>query len=429
MLEGASDVKIACFSSCQSHFVLGGCADGSLLLWDLREASTNHQDRDAIDLKIQRGIRKPSYSTYYLSHATESVEQVQETEFHHSATIIDLISPYRGGTTSVSSSQFVSLDQTGKVVFWVTQDAKAEDEQNILRVSPWSNVVLIPTKSIACVSDRGTQVSPRISSRSKAVGSLWLDYDSFLLPMPDDSCLLFPERDGRVSKIVRIGEPTTPPVYSRSIVTDQVEANVQTPKAQMDFASLVTCVAVRPTPTNSSLPDLMVIGRCDGSIDLFQLDQQYPVISWNVGNLLTARSVGPTNLKNQKIILLKWLPFCETSFLALDGNGTLHHFDLMMDIYKPFRSESLGLPVKLSTRTVSVSFPKSHVNSMHISIADPKRSFNAFHRDVNLYGLNKPNLSAENENITLFERLSRSTVAASQEKRVMIGQSKSGEAK
>jgi hypothetical protein len=321
------------------------------------------------------------------------------------------------------------LDQTGKVVFWVTQDAKAEDEQNILRVSPWSNVVLIPTKSIACVSDRGTQVSPRISSRSKAVGSLWLDYDSFLLPMPDDSCLLFPERDGRVSKIVRIGEPTTPPVYSRSIVTDQVEANVQTPKAQMDFASLVTCVAVRPTPTNSSLPDLMVIGRCDGSIDLFQLDQQYPVISWNVGNLLTARSVGPTNLKNQKIILLKWLPFCETSFLALDGNGTLHHFDLMMDIYKPFRSESLGLPVKLSTRTVSVSFPKSHVNSMHISIADPKRSFNAFHRDVNLYGLNKPNLSAENENITLFERLSRSTVAASQEKRVMIGQSKSGEAK
>jgi hypothetical protein len=45
LLEGASDVKIACFSSCQSHFVLGGCADGSLLLWDLREASTNHQDR------------------------------------------------------------------------------------------------------------------------------------------------------------------------------------------------------------------------------------------------------------------------------------------------------------------------------------------------------------------------------------------------
>jgi hypothetical protein len=429
LLEGAGDVKIACFSSAQPHFVLGGSVDGSLLLWDLREASINHQDRDTIDLKIQRGIRKSSFSTHYLSHSTESVEQAHETEFLHSASIIDLISPHREGTKSVSSSQFSSLDQTGKVVFWVTQDTQAEDERNILRVSPWSNVVLIPTKSIACIYDRGTQTLSHISPRSKTVGFSWLDYDSFLLSTPDDSCLLFPERDGRVSKIVRIGEPMAPPVYSRSIVTDHIAASIQTPKSQLDFASQVTCVAVRPTLVNSSLPNLMVIGRCDGSIDLFQLDQQYPVVSWNVGNLLTSRSVSANNLKNQKIILLKWLPFCETSFLALDGNGTLHHFDLMLDIYKPFRSESLGLPMKLSTHSVSLSFPKSHVNSIHISVADPKRPFKAFHRDITLSGLNKSNLPLESENIALFERLSRSTTIASQEKRVLIGQSRWGDAK
>ncbi|RYH22442.1 hypothetical protein EON65_19225 [archaeon] len=45
ILESASQVTCACFSSTQTHIVVAGTWDGSIHLWDLRESSSLHHDK------------------------------------------------------------------------------------------------------------------------------------------------------------------------------------------------------------------------------------------------------------------------------------------------------------------------------------------------------------------------------------------------
>lgn len=54
------------FSRTLWYLLVAGTSEGCLYMWDLREQATLHKDRDAIDLKIERGIRKPCYSTHYM---------------------------------------------------------------------------------------------------------------------------------------------------------------------------------------------------------------------------------------------------------------------------------------------------------------------------------------------------------------------------
>ena len=64
VLEATGDQPTAaCFSLTQSYLILGAMADGAVHLWDLREDNGVHRDKDAVDLGIEKGIRKPGYSS------------------------------------------------------------------------------------------------------------------------------------------------------------------------------------------------------------------------------------------------------------------------------------------------------------------------------------------------------------------------------
>ena len=52
-----------CFSASQAYLLLGATQEGTLHLWDLREPSALHRDRDSRDLAIDKGIRSPCFST------------------------------------------------------------------------------------------------------------------------------------------------------------------------------------------------------------------------------------------------------------------------------------------------------------------------------------------------------------------------------
>jgi hypothetical protein len=178
----------------QAHFLLAGTLEGSLHLWDLREDSSLHKDRsafvafvlsrfharhtagrtqswlllalaavglclhcitlliasvvclpcrDALDLRISRGIRKPCYSTSlpFLSllggsgGSAGSAQDNADEEFQHSAPVVavEALSPFAqhplgsaggGGSAGAGSvvSQFVSIDEAGLVIFWVTSE-------------------------------------------------------------------------------------------------------------------------------------------------------------------------------------------------------------------------------------------------------------------------------------------------------------------
>jgi hypothetical protein len=102
--------------------------------------------RDALDLRISRGIRKPCYSTSlpFLSllgggagGSAGSAQDNGDEEFQHSAPVVavEALSPFAqhplggagggaggaGGAGSVVS-QFVSIDEAGLVIFWVTSE-------------------------------------------------------------------------------------------------------------------------------------------------------------------------------------------------------------------------------------------------------------------------------------------------------------------
>jgi hypothetical protein len=102
--------------------------------------------RDALDLRISRGIRKPCYSTSlpFLSllgggagGGAGSAQDHADEEFQHSAPVVavEALSPFAqhpfGGAGSGGAggagagsvvSQFVSIDEAGLVIFWVTSE-------------------------------------------------------------------------------------------------------------------------------------------------------------------------------------------------------------------------------------------------------------------------------------------------------------------
>lgn len=430
--------------------------------------------RDSIDLKIQRGVRKPSFSAHSLSvpslEETTTGQQAlgegddDDWQFQslHSAKVVSVISVASTTISSVAtSSQFVSIDETGKIVFWVTQERRVAEEgsKDSLRASPWSVVSLVPTKTILSLrpSMGGIKSSSGIASnnmnRNKVNGKTRMDDATFLFFAQEESCLLLPEADGKVSKVVRIGEPLPPASYARSMSTEQIAngntgriSSDQRHSQQLDFkaSSRVTCLAIRPalSPAQQSDADnkassissdmfssLLLMGREDGSIDLFRMDQPQPLLTWNIGDLLSSRSVGSDQLQRQRVVLLRWLPFHRSSFLALDGSGVLHHFDLQMDVYKPFRSESLGLSLSsagaLNHKSASLSFPRSSVESMNILISDSRRKFKTSMRQIFLSSLVQSSANSVREETAFFENLARSTTAAAKEKRVVFGSSSS----
>ncbi len=95
----------ASFSRSDTSLVCCGTDAGSLHLFDLRESHGLHQSRDAMDLRIARGIRQPCCNSGSGSgSSTGGEEAVAGT---HMAPVVQL---------EAAASQFVSLDATGKVI-------------------------------------------------------------------------------------------------------------------------------------------------------------------------------------------------------------------------------------------------------------------------------------------------------------------------
>ena len=210
VLESSGQPTDCHFSSQQVHIVVAGTEEGNVCVWDLSKPTHLHMDKDAEDLKIDKGIRKPCYTTVSvcLSSAIYSDEEASYTtsgrdgpstghgklvdtsvqgHAQHMATVIQIepighsFTAKRGtGDSSLtpSSSHFASLDLSGVLFFWVSSvvDASArlsslgvnpytsttnssstlavqkEDSVSAMNavfgLSPWSSIALVPTHKI-----------------------------------------------------------------------------------------------------------------------------------------------------------------------------------------------------------------------------------------------------------------------------------------
>jgi hypothetical protein len=393
LLECTGQPSACCFSISQWHIVLAGTLDGSLHLWDLRESGASHQDRDAQDLKITKGIRKPSYSTH-LSLSMSTFEDFTD-DIQHTAGIIQIES--LGDTSqSISSknisnavSHFVSLDERGLVVFWMTSEAsyRSGDVENLKR-SPWGRVLLTPTKQISTQSllKSDLRITETKHSNTGRGGLPWLqaDYQSSLLlpevvcgiiPADNSSSVLVGTWKGDVLKAVKVGDAPAPRILHRAMIVTETNSGS---KKTLDGVAHVTCISVRENAPAQSSTDygrrddtspLALVGRDDGTVDLFQLDRVFPIATWDIA--LLSDNHKSDGKKDCKVVMVRWIQvpnIATASFVAVTDRGIILHFNLLQDAYRPSHVESLGIKGLLRSSELDMSKMQNKLDACKLVI-------------------------------------------------------------
>jgi len=461
ILEAAGQPTCCCFSGSQHHIVIAGTKEGSLHLWDLRESSFVHKDRDAIDLKIAKGIRKPSYSTHLSGiqiaatlhrHGSNSNGHDEETELHAAPVVqiepLDTNNIINDDKSFAGVSQFVSIDEAGVIMFWVTSSqsvaisgsdaisgsSAGTGGRQVLEDfgrSPWSRVSLLQTRRLQLSSislsrsisssstdsysqqktsnsrqqqQLGESIKSARNSNSSLISSLPTQL-AVLATLPSDlSTLLVAATSGSVMKLARFGEPPHPHVLKRADHLECLSAvggvlsegdeerksitssssssssksmsssNAKSAKEVKYFAA-VSSMAVSSSQLttgvdrdleNSKVGEssaaLVLVGRTDGTVDLFRTDCEIPLQSWTLSSFgkdhrdgSAKRSSNEDNNKSAaSVVMVRWFPTRAAAFLAVDSQGNLYEFDLLQDPLVPIGVEKLSTVSKLSSQALDV---------------------------------------------------------------------------
>ena len=358
---------------------MGGTVEGTLHLWDLRESSAIHKDRDSTDLGIERGIRKPCYSTIPLtpdqgsssgSSGGGGLDAMLNLDQHAAAiTRVESIGDTGSGQSqSASASQFASLDQRGVVCLWVTAAKDSGVDNADAGLAPWGRVALVMTRTL------------NVDGGPGGVWSMYLDAPSALATVPGDvSTLLCAAQRGKLSKVVRFGSAPAPLELQRSEqgggkfeMTSEFQPQLRGGQSSSGCHTVlhsdVTCIAVQKKASQSQSQSqdknnkgenknseydraqLILVGRADGTVDLFRMDVSAPVHSWTFP--FKGAEVDKSSSKTASIVSVRWLPNRFSSFAVVDSLGNCFLFDLLLDAHKPVTVENLKTDIR-TQHTVS----------------------------------------------------------------------------
>ncbi len=348
---------------------------------------------------MAKGIRSPTYS----SHPSIALANDVDEDIIHSSgvTCLEPIDFVNNSVTSFSrTSQFVSLDEGGIVIFWITNERQNILNEN-LRRSPWGNVYLLATRQIELKF-----TSPRSFvgkfEKSKVHSSDFLDLkhpifrasNCVLASIPSDSTsILVGDTDGNVHRYGRSGEAISPSCFHRvnvvtTVATTTGDNEIQL-KHHLKSFQRVTCIAVRPVTVKSSM-ELMLVGRADGSMDLFQLGDEYPIFSWTM----------PKQKFDAAYNDMKWISWLgELQFLAVTSHGFLYYFDLEEKVSEPYLSEKLPIDSEMFHFVASVSSPRHGLHETRLVIGATEWNLKLLSWCLNK-GLVK---TSSTENIRAFE--------------------------
>lgn len=358
LLESSGEPTCCCFSDTQANIVVAGTAVGSIHLWDLQESSSMHKDRDAIDLCIDKGIRKPSYSVNLLLNANKDIDSDQ-----HTSAIIQIESI--GGnaaagitTASAVTSQFASLDRNGTIILWITSivspsSAAGNSDHGL---SPTSTVSLVQTRVLHIIHEQSPSFTNYIDIVKAATVFATIPHDV--------STLLAASSGGCIKKLARFGEPSAPTYYNRSTEDMVIEsANASSVSTEIVYSSTVTCIAVRKQHSSSSMSPLLLAGRDDGSVDLFQIDKSSPLQSWALANY------DNNNKETPAIVVVRWCPTRSEAFFAIDAIGRCYFFDILLNASAPMYKDSIPKS-NLTSCTIDISNCKPGSKTVYASYVD-----------------------------------------------------------
>lgn len=414
ILQTSGEPTSVSFSSTQSFLVIVGCAEGSIHLFDLRENADFHRDQDSVDLKIDKGIRKPCYSTPTEADGLEN----DFSSMQHAGPITAIHSipdPFPQNalhahstmTANTQVSQWCSIDLLGTVALWITKQTQSPSSGQ----APWASITLSLTK-ILC-TDAAPSRSPSRSqthalksaqdAASASVRGRSAPLGPVLATIPGDSgTFLATTKRGGLQKIHRFGEIGVS--YTRPIERVYVDLNESNRSAGVQgdtsFYSSASCIAVGPViaargvdggqegvnsglngaPSEESTQplQLILVGRSDSTVDVYSLDIDTPLRSYYVPVLRetlerahpqlasTLGSAGKSAVTGyggkyspSEIVRVGWLPGRVSAFYAVDQSGMVFVFDMLLGGLQSIDSlvEDHSGKIKLTTGSVALSLP------------------------------------------------------------------------
>jgi hypothetical protein len=114
---------------------------------------------------------------------------------------------------------------------------------------------------------------------------------------------------------------------------------------------------------SGAISSFILVGRVDGTVDLFQMDAELPLQSWNLSESLNDLK----SKKNSSVVMVRWVPSKPSMFFAADSFGYLYLFDLLQNPHKPISVEKLSISNKLNLQSIDISDrPMVGVNNINI---------------------------------------------------------------
>lgn len=120
---------------------------------------------------------------------------------------------------------------------------------------------------------------------------------------------------------------------------------------------------------------LVLVGRTDGSLDIFVLDSSEILTTWNDLTLFQTKSrphddFATDLFQTSAIVYVSWVPWkAIASFIVVDSCGFLYYFDLTRDSSKPIYVEDLSVS-SLFPNLVHLSSCRSVGGTVHIAVGD-----------------------------------------------------------
>jgi hypothetical protein len=139
--------------------------------------------------------------------------------------------------------------------------------------------------------------------------------------------------------------------------------------------------ALAPAPSVSdkeSSSPLVLIGRSDGSVDLFVLETGEILSTWSDLSLYHPSSSASLSSASA-IVYAAWVAWHSPSFLLIDSLGFLFYFDLFQDSSKPLFVENLSLSTSVPSSVllpnlVSLSLCRSVGGMVHLALAEVEQT-------------------------------------------------------
>lgn len=239
-------------------------------------------------------------------------------------------------------AQFVSLDEDGVIVFWITSEVILESESTLsLSLRRGSKVALIQTKRIDLTREVMRCLTKKLPDKGSKIFS---GMKSFVHCMEDDPTAILFASGADVYRISRSGQFLQPFKFSSSR------------QNQIWVSEITSLGSFACDGINASL---FLTGRSDGKVELYSLKNEIPIHSWSLSSFSSDAS--------DDIRVLSIVPIRNSlSFYVVVAAGTIYEFDLLTNLYHPIRSTKVPLPLMGGRGHVAIAEFKRHESKMAI---------------------------------------------------------------